>query len=276
MPDIKDTQTLFTFKYRQYKKLHLDLLNVHDIADGLVIAILVIGAGSVLRIVNEQQAEKQQAEQQRRPDSAYLRGPRPHDATCMYTHDHQVTTNDFGESSRSVTSTDWARVDVLRRGYASETFAGGYKISATMTIALDNEVYTLFFNSNTFDVSETISKTSRENSTSVSSSNLSEHEYDASQDGSSYVGTGTVQRFNNKPRYTHFISIPLNEQSLQWRMQDFQSDAITYCAVDSPSLSYLFQKPEKLHLTVCMLSVPEERLQEALDAFNHCKEKIIM
>ncbi|KAL7292943.1 hypothetical protein TKK_0013396 [Trichogramma kaykai] len=117
---------------------------------------------------------------------------------------------------------------------------------------------------------------SRENSTSVGSSNLSEHEYDASQDGSSYVGAGTVQRFNNKPRYTHFISIPLNEQSLQWRMQDFQSDAIAYCAVDSPSLSYLFQKPEKLHLTVCMLSVPEERLQEALDAFNHCKEKIIM
>ena len=67
-----------------------------------------------------------------------------------------------------------------------------------------------------------------------------------------------------KEPFTHFVSIPLNDDSIKERFTEFKSVVLNDFSTDNGVEESLFQIPAKLHLTICTLVLlNEEELQRA-------------
>ncbi|OXU19013.1 hypothetical protein TSAR_015622 [Trichomalopsis sarcophagae] len=86
-----------------------------------------------------------------------------------------------------------------------------------------------------------------------------------------------IQSSNNKLSFTHFISIPTNVSEVQQHFLKFKEDVLINCDKEATGIDKdMFQKPEKLHLTICMLHLLEDTDQrKAIRALNACKKEII-
>ena len=86
-----------------------------------------------------------------------------------------------------------------------------------------------------------------------------------------------IENSKNKLKFTHFISIPTNTGDIRENFIKFKEDVLKTCDLETTGFNEnMFQKPEKLHLTICMLHLLEELdQQKAIEALNTCKEEII-
>lgn len=82
---------------------------------------------------------------------------------------------------------------------------------------------------------------------------------------------------SKKLKFTHFISIPTNSECIKENFLTFKKNLLENCDLESSGFSEnMFQKPEKLHLTICMLHLLNEcDEQKAIEALNSCKKDII-
>ncbi|CRL03638.1 CLUMA_CG016300, isoform A [Clunio marinus] len=81
---------------------------------------------------------------------------------------------------------------------------------------------------------------------------------------------------SQKPQLTHFLSIPFNNEEIKNNHIKFKDEILeTDCAIHKLDASF-FYKPEKLHLTLVMLTLEnEEKVEDANKCLIECKEKII-
>ncbi|KAI4499254.1 hypothetical protein M0802_005514 [Mischocyttarus mexicanus] len=86
-----------------------------------------------------------------------------------------------------------------------------------------------------------------------------------------------VKSSNKKIRYTHFLSIPLNVDGIIENFNSFKSGVIEkYGGTVTGIEEILFQKPNKLHLTLGMLTLlNEEEIKQAIQTLMDCKQHII-
>ncbi|XP_078043517.1 activating signal cointegrator 1 complex subunit 1 [Augochlora pura] len=80
-----------------------------------------------------------------------------------------------------------------------------------------------------------------------------------------------------KQDYTHFLSIPMNNESIITTFNAFTDDVLKNSGKTSRGIDEtIFQKPNKLHLTIGMLKLlDDEEREKAIQALNYCKENII-
>lgn len=89
--------------------------------------------------------------------------------------------------------------------------------------------------------------------------------------------TKIIENYKNKVQYTHFISIPTNTDSIKKNFNKFKESVMKNCDTETTGFNEgMFQKPEKLHLTICMLHLLDETDQQrAIETLNSCKTEII-
>lgn len=86
-----------------------------------------------------------------------------------------------------------------------------------------------------------------------------------------------IENSKNKLKFTHFISIPTNTNDIRRNFLTFKTDVIENCDNESTGFHEgMFQRPEKLHLTISMLHLLDDTdQQKAIEALNNCKKEII-
>lgn len=85
-----------------------------------------------------------------------------------------------------------------------------------------------------------------------------------------------VETIRNKTAPTHFLGIPFNMQEMKNNFLDFKEDILRkYSNVEGLDVS-LFQKPEKLHLTIGTLVLMDEKERKlAAKILDECQKDII-
>ncbi|XP_048745005.1 activating signal cointegrator 1 complex subunit 1-like isoform X2 [Ostrea edulis] len=79
-----------------------------------------------------------------------------------------------------------------------------------------------------------------------------------------------------KEPFTHFLSFPINLQPIQKQFLEFQDDVLRSCDSDRGIDRTIFQKPEKLHLTVGTLALlNNQEVQQALHTLEECKSSLV-
>lgn len=85
-----------------------------------------------------------------------------------------------------------------------------------------------------------------------------------------------VDSVRRKEPFTHFLSFPVNSQPIRERFLEFQEDVLRKCDSDRGIDQTIFQKPEKLHLTIGTLALlNKQEIQQALDTLEDCKQSLI-
>lgn len=85
-----------------------------------------------------------------------------------------------------------------------------------------------------------------------------------------------VDSARQREPFTHFLSIPLNGSKMQDSFAEFKTDVLRECDGDRGIDSTIFQKPEKLHLTIGIMALMDEReTQNAEQLLKECKEDFI-
>ncbi|XP_014203478.1 activating signal cointegrator 1 complex subunit 1 [Copidosoma floridanum] len=87
-----------------------------------------------------------------------------------------------------------------------------------------------------------------------------------------------IETSRSKLEFTHFISIPANFDEVKGNFKKFKDDILENCGIGARGIQEeIFQKPEKLHLTIIMLVLlDEEDRTKAVEALNTCKTDIVM
>lgn len=78
--------------------------------------------------------------------------------------------------------------------------------------------------------------------------------------------------------FTHFISIPANFSEMKQNFIKFKEDILRNCGSGVRGIKGdVFQKPEKLHLTIAMMVLlDDEDRNRATEALAVCKTKIVV
>lgn len=85
-----------------------------------------------------------------------------------------------------------------------------------------------------------------------------------------------VDSVRRKEPFTHFLSLPVNSQPIRERFLEFQEDVLRKCDIDRGIDPTIFQKPEKLHLTIgTLVLLNKHEIQQALDTLEECKQSLI-
>lgn len=80
----------------------------------------------------------------------------------------------------------------------------------------------------------------------------------------------------NKQHFTHFLSIPLDSEEIRSNFVKFREKILTELSSGFDLDESLFQKPEKLHLTLCMMSLMDNvDRAEAAQLLVECRESFI-
>ncbi|KFB36542.1 AGAP007571-PA-like protein [Anopheles sinensis] len=80
----------------------------------------------------------------------------------------------------------------------------------------------------------------------------------------------------NKQQFTHFLSVPLNKPAIMNRFIDFREKVLTKLPAAFRVDESLFQQPEKLHITLCTLSLLDnEDRANAAQVLQDCQDAII-
>ncbi|GFY71306.1 activating signal cointegrator 1 complex subunit 1 [Trichonephila inaurata madagascariensis] len=78
-----------------------------------------------------------------------------------------------------------------------------------------------------------------------------------------------------KMGFTHFVSIPMNDESIQKRFLSFKNDVLSNCR-GSGINEGIFESPAKLHLTIAMLTLMTNReKEEAAAMLQKYKDNIL-
>lgn len=87
-----------------------------------------------------------------------------------------------------------------------------------------------------------------------------------------------IETSRSKLEFTHFISIPGNSDEVKENFEKFKREVLKNCNTGVRGVKEeIFQKPERLHLTLIMLVLlDEEDRTKAIEALEICKQQIIM
>ncbi|XP_071160134.1 activating signal cointegrator 1 complex subunit 1-like [Mytilus edulis] len=76
--------------------------------------------------------------------------------------------------------------------------------------------------------------------------------------------------------FTHFLSIPINNAKMQESFAEFRTDVLRECDGDRGIDGSIFQKLQKLHLTIGILALMDDKeIHNAEELLNECKENLI-
>ncbi|XP_071532818.1 activating signal cointegrator 1 complex subunit 1 [Panulirus ornatus] len=85
-----------------------------------------------------------------------------------------------------------------------------------------------------------------------------------------------VEQARKKQPFTHFLSFPFNKPEIQERFLEFKKEVLEKCGDSRGVDESIFQDPGKLHLTLCVMVLADDReRREALDALAKCPENIL-
>ncbi|XP_060065477.1 activating signal cointegrator 1 complex subunit 1-like [Ylistrum balloti] len=85
-----------------------------------------------------------------------------------------------------------------------------------------------------------------------------------------------VSTARQKEQFTHFLSIPITSAEVTNRFLEFKEDVLRECDGDRGIDSTIFQKPEKLHLTLgTLVLLSESEVQQTLDILQQCHEDLV-
>lgn len=76
--------------------------------------------------------------------------------------------------------------------------------------------------------------------------------------------------------FSHFLSIPINSQQIQESFSEFKTDVLRECDGDRGIDNTIFQKLEKLHLTIGIMALMDDKeIQNVVKMLNDCKNDFI-
>lgn len=79
-----------------------------------------------------------------------------------------------------------------------------------------------------------------------------------------------------KETFTHFLSIPITSSQLIDRFLEFKDDVLRECDGDRGIDASIFQKSEKLHLTIgTLVLLSDAEVQQTLDVLQQCHEDLV-
>lgn len=79
-----------------------------------------------------------------------------------------------------------------------------------------------------------------------------------------------------KQPFTHFLSIPITDENIQVKIDDFKTDVLRECFGDRGHDQSIFQNPLKLHLTIGTLVLLNDlEIESAVKLLHQCHEDII-
>ncbi|NXO69087.1 ASCC1 protein, partial [Phainopepla nitens] len=85
-----------------------------------------------------------------------------------------------------------------------------------------------------------------------------------------------LDSFRKKQPFTHFLSFPLNQPTIQEKFLQFKEEVLEKCSKDRGVSSSLFQNPAKLHLTLgTLVLLNEQEIQKACELLQRCKEDFV-
>lgn len=85
-----------------------------------------------------------------------------------------------------------------------------------------------------------------------------------------------VDSARKKAPFTHFISIPICKDDIQQRFLQFKKEVLEKCGHCRGVEESIFQNPQKLHLTLCVLVLADENeRQHGILSLNNCVESVI-
>ncbi|XP_069935937.1 activating signal cointegrator 1 complex subunit 1 [Cherax quadricarinatus] len=85
-----------------------------------------------------------------------------------------------------------------------------------------------------------------------------------------------VEQARKKSPFTHFLSIPLNKPAIQEKFLEFKKEVLEKCGDCRGVDESIFQEPAKLHLTLCVMVLADEReRRQALEALAKCPENVL-
>ena len=87
-----------------------------------------------------------------------------------------------------------------------------------------------------------------------------------------------IETSRSKLDFTHFISIPVNVEEVQKNFEKFKEDILNAHSSGVRGIKEeIFQLPQKLHLTVCILILlDEEDRKKAVSILEGCKRDIVL
>lgn len=84
-----------------------------------------------------------------------------------------------------------------------------------------------------------------------------------------------VEQARKKVAFTHFLSMPLNNSTIQERFLEFKKEVLEKCGDCRGIDETIFQNPAKLHLTLCVMVLADERERhQAVDILNTCPNSV--
>lgn len=86
-----------------------------------------------------------------------------------------------------------------------------------------------------------------------------------------------IEETTKKLRFTHFLSIPLNEGHIIMKFNMFKNEILTNSGKTSRGVDeMIFQTPSKLHLTIAALTLLDDtKRNQAAEALYYCHEHIV-
>ncbi|XP_068217797.1 activating signal cointegrator 1 complex subunit 1-like isoform X1 [Palaemon carinicauda] len=85
-----------------------------------------------------------------------------------------------------------------------------------------------------------------------------------------------VEQARRKMPFTHFLSMPINSSSVQERFLEFKREVLEKFGNERGIDESLFQDPAKLHLTLCVMALADDReRRRAIDVLNSCTENVL-
>ncbi|XP_053976357.1 activating signal cointegrator 1 complex subunit 1 [Hylaeus volcanicus] len=85
-----------------------------------------------------------------------------------------------------------------------------------------------------------------------------------------------IESTRGRLNFTHFLSIPLNEDQIIMKFNTFKHDVMTFENTPRGVDEMLFQQPKKLHLTLGVLTLLDDiERDQAIKALDYCKDHII-
>lgn len=85
-----------------------------------------------------------------------------------------------------------------------------------------------------------------------------------------------VEQARKKQPFTHFLSLPVNVPNIQEKFLEFKKEVLEKCGDSRGVEESLFQEAAKLHLTLCVLVLADDReRQQAVDTLKQCPETVL-
>lgn len=86
-----------------------------------------------------------------------------------------------------------------------------------------------------------------------------------------------MEASRKKIKFTHFLSIPLNDGHVIMKFNMFKNEVLTNSGKTSRGVDEtIFQTPSKLHLTIGVMKLLDDaERNQAVEALNYCNEHIV-